>query len=151
MLATWTSSRFNRYHLPIFSTEGNWSTGPTSSKDCSNPYGCEGNYLVDLFSYLFDKYSTRNSKGKLVINPDATPVRFLFYRGDDDPGDPIGLYDVKGVAKPYSVYATYTSPKTKKPINTCYNSQVIGFRNMPHDYYWLRDGTCYARQQGNGS
>lgn len=71
MLATWTSSRFNRYHLPIFSTEGNWNTGTNSLGDCSDSsgYGCEGSYLVDLFSYLFDKYSTRNSKGKLTINP----------------------------------------------------------------------------------
>jgi len=153
MLATWTNSKFNRYHLPIFSTEGNWSTGPTSPNDCNNSYGCAGNYLVDLFSYLFDKYSTRNAKGKLVINPDTTPVRFLFYRGVDDfyVGDRIGLYDIHGVAKAYSVYATYSSHKTKNPINTCYNSQVIGFKNMPHDYYWLRNGTCYARQQGNGS
>jgi len=80
-------------------------------------------------------------------------VRFLVYRGDDDldPRDKIGLYDLNGVAKPYLVYATITSPKTNKLINTCYNGQVIGFKNIPHDYFWLRNGTCYARQQGSGS
>ena len=66
-------------------------------------------------------------------------------------GDRIGLYDIHGVAKAYSVYRTFTSLKTNRTINTRYNPEVIGFANLPHDYYGLRNGTCYARQQGNGS
>jgi len=146
MLATWTGSQYNPHHIPVFITETNWSTGP-DPVTCGNPMGCEGSYLVDLFTYLFDKYSRLNSLGKYSITASTAPVHLLWYRGVDAPGQPLGLYKGDGTDKDIQVF--YQLPGGPKPnINTCYNGAVIGYNGLAHDYYWLRNGGCYQRQQG---
>lgn len=49
--ATWTSWFPG---LPVVFTEDDWSTQPNGETHCGNVNGCEGTYLVDLFTWLND-------------------------------------------------------------------------------------------------
>ncbi len=110
--------------MPLVFTEINWTTSFPSG-NCSDFTGCEGTYLVDLFTWLADHQNFSN-----------TSIRVLVYRGADKSVAPnttkqdLGLYQRDG------------SDKTVV-IGACNNGAVLGSHSIASNYYNLRSGACY--------
>jgi len=91
MLDTWLNSLSG---VPVIFTEDNWTQNTNSTPDCGSEPGCEGTYLVDLFTYLKDSAS-------YYTNPQASSIRVMVYRGADDGSGThqLGIYTPGGASK----------------------------------------------------
>ncbi len=115
--------------MPLVFTEDNWSdhpadhingcTGTSCNPTCSDSSGCEGAYLVDLFTWLTDH----------GVSESNSNVRVLVYRGADKDVT-LGIYQING------------NEKTVNIPNCLYNA-VNGTHTLSNDYYYLRTGACY--------
>lgn len=121
MISTWQTGGADKHlpnyfvgkHLPIVFTEENWSDVPYLSlvtpygangssvpeaQACDNPYGCEGAYLGDIVTWLYDHRQLYRTD-----DPKNSPLRMLWYRGANKyttRGDALlGLYDESGQQK----------------------------------------------------
>lgn len=112
MIDLWTARRFNQGKpLPLVFTEDNWSDHPNdpiiddghSIQYCGNANGCEGAYIVDLFTWLFGhrrQYNTTNAPN--------SQLRVAIYRGANKPITPkvtdiLGLFTVGGGPKRFAL------------------------------------------------
>jgi len=122
MLSFWTSWFPG---LPVVFTEDDWSTQPNSERSRGNVNGCEGTYLVDLFTWLYD----HNCAGSQCDNT-SSPVRVMWMRGAD--ADlPLGIYTPNGGEKSIG-------------LRVCSNGGINNSgSNISNDYYYLRHGSCY--------
>lgn len=169
MLQAWTGStrNYNFQSLPAIFTETNWSVvgGHTTSK-CSNAAGCQGAYLVDLFTYLHDKFC-KYVNGKCLVNPSNTPIRVAWHRavnvggpppalppGTQESGDNLGLWQNDGTEKVVTIPLFVNDVRTHKMVHACTNQAIMnntyngkavkpGQRALAFDYYYLRNGGCY--------
>lgn len=145
MINMWSGIHSGSQTVPIFFTEDNWSDHPcpdhgpvfTGCKACptSTVDACEGTYLVDLFTYMKDKYFP-TTKG-------TDRFRVLWYRGADaldtyvppkappDAGAWTGIYRYSG--SPKFAYIGQC-PKVKN---------VVGTPAISQDYLNLRYQACY--------
>jgi len=91
MLNTWLNSLSGE---PVIFTEDNWTQNTSATPDCGSEPGCEGTYLVDLFTYLKDSAS-------YYTNPQASSIRVMVYRGADDGSGThqLGIYTPGGASK----------------------------------------------------
>jgi len=132
-------------HLPLVYTEINFDTGGDYGKHGNTQsvyYGKQGNYLVDLFTYLYD---TRSQQSDGVSTPSIDPsydrVR-VFWADIADftvPGGPkihIGLFEQGGQHKIFFV-RRYCSPRL--------SGGLYPVRRTTEDnvFYRLRDARCY--------
>jgi len=121
MLNTWLNSLSGE---PVIFTEDNWTSNGAVTPDCSQDDGCDGTYLVDLFTWLKDHGYT---------NSGSSPIRVMWYRGADDGsgGHTLGIYTPNGVGK--QIY-----------LNACTNNAINNIESsIDNDYYYLRNGACY--------
>ena len=115
MINTWTSTFPN---MPVVFTEIN------ESNHGYDPIGL-GAYLVDLLTYLWDNdYSPF---------PYSSPVRVMIFRGIDEPGGNLGIYDGSGNEK--STEIAYC-PNDGSIQNGAYVSHIVN--NLLNQTYY-----CY--------
>jgi hypothetical protein len=122
MINLWDGAFSN---MPVFFTEDNWADQPNMSPSnlCISPIQCEGAYLADLFTWLFDKGLT---------NPSTSPIRLAWFTGFDIPMRPLGVRTA-GAADKYLGLAT--CPST--PL-------IQGFTAVWSIFWYLDFGyTCY--------
>jgi len=114
--------------MPLVFSEINWTDHPadhlpgctrTNCNNCSDAAGCEGSYLVDLFTWLQDHGASA---------PNSL-VRVLVYRGADK-DVPLGIFGPSGQDK----FVT---------VPNCLYNAVNGRHTLANDYYYLRTGACY--------
>ena len=96
---------------------------------------CEGAYLADLSSYLYDNPATGSGS---YADAGNSPLRVAWFRGNDA-GDGLGLAYGGGGVKPVTIRGLLDP--WGQPY--CTNAPVVGNRDMPRDYYWLRFGAPY--------
>ncbi len=147
MLGLWVNTYFPG--LSVVFTETNVDTFPCAqgtpgcSSSCHNPAGvsgdavahCEGAYLADLYTYLYD---TPAQGGGSYADASPSPIRVAWFRGNDA-GDHLGLVYGGGTVKPATIRGLLDP--AGQPY--CTNTPVVGNRDLPHDFYWLRFGACY--------
>lgn len=132
MLNLWTG-QFSG--MPVVFTEDNWSDHPTNETNCPNTpatlytVGCEGTYLVDLFTWLQDHNS--------YALPYGSPVRLAWFTGADfstlpEPF-PLGIY-TPGGSGGEKYFTTSYCP---------YDSNVAGNHSIANDFYELDVTGCY--------
>jgi len=89
MIDVWTMPQYNRgKRLPLVFTEDNWSDHPNdpviddghSIQFCSYANGCEGAYIVDLFTWLYGHRGQYNT-----TNAPNSQLRVAIYRGANKP------------------------------------------------------------------
>ncbi len=123
MLNTWLNSLDG---VPVIFTEDNWTSNGGATPDCGSDPGCEGTYLADLFTYLYDSAS-------YYTNPQASAIRVMIYRGADDgsAGHQLGIYQDGTTHK--QIY-----------LNACNNGAINNSQaTIDNDYYQLRHAGCY--------
>ncbi len=123
MLNTWLNSLDG---VPVIFTEDNWTSNGGATPDCGSDPGCEGTYLADLFTYLYDSAS-------YYTNPQASAKRVMIYRGADDgsAGHQLGIYQDGTTHK--QIY-----------LNACNNGAINNSQaTIDNDYYQLRHAGCY--------
>lgn len=127
MLQLWTAPYRGpdgtTHRLPLVFTEDNWSDHPevtpsrpqpngthklNGTQACSNVDGCEGTYLVDLFTWLDDHRQLYHTD----LDAASSPLRVAWYHGADK-NEPavfahigqggLGLYKGEGVQKPFHI------------------------------------------------
>lgn len=111
------------YFQTLVATEDNWIPRGTGGTCTAGATTCEGAYLLDLFTWLYD----HNYAGQ------TSPVRCAWFRGVDEAGnsDLTGLYDASGNAKAFSLY-------------TCGRLNLGASTTMPNAYVLLtQNGPCY--------
>lgn len=125
MLSTWFTLPGN---VPVIFTEVNWTSNAdpstaNSGPNCSLDAGCDGTYLVDLFTWLRDHNDA---------DPNNSPVRVMWYRGADrGSGHQLGIFTPNGAGK--QIY-----------LNACNQSTINnGQSSIDNDYYSLRTAACY--------
>ena len=123
MLNTWLNSLSG---VPVIFTEDNWTSNGGTTPDCGSDPGCEGTYLVDLFTYLKDSAS-------YYTNPQASAIRVMVYRGADDGS---GTHQL-------GIYQDGTTHK-QIYLNACNNGGINNSQaTIDNDYYQLRQAGCY--------
>jgi len=123
------------YGYPIVITETNWQAG-----DWGWYTNDEGNYMVDLMSYLYDNcyFTSMGHCSPGPINPANTQLRVLWFTGiDSSAGQTSGLYDWGGAEKSYKPL-----PNTRS-VTYCFSSMASKITTLSTGYYWLRNGTCW--------
>ena len=125
MLRTWFTLPGN---VPVILTEVNWTSNAdpstaNSGPNCSLDAGCDGTYLVDLFTWLQDHNDA---------DPNNSPLRVMWYRGADrGSGHQLGIFTPNGAGK--QIY-----------LNACNQSTINNSQSsIDNDYYWLRASACY--------
>jgi len=123
MIATWHARNFAGLNLLLVFTKDNWSDHPEvtpsrpqpngthkldGTQACSNVDGCEGTYLVDLFTWLYDHRQLYHTDGDAAYSP----LRVAWYHGADK-AEPavfaqigqggLGLYKVEGAQKQFHI------------------------------------------------
>lgn len=128
MLNLWANLYFPG--LQVVVTELDWSDHPPALAD-----DAESAYLVDLFSWLYD------NPGPDVRYARSSHIRVAWFRGND--ADlPLGIYYARG--QPKAGLSFLLPPQAGVPPY-CANTSVTfsPTPSLPHDFYWLRLGTCY--------
>jgi hypothetical protein len=161
MVRLWSdgSHFIGKHPLPVVFTEDNWSAqplvalNPTNNQYCWDSTGCEGAYLVDLFTWLWDTHAAAKGAAQTATKQ----LRVMWYRGADKassaiPGglDLLGLYGAAGKGKSdfhlhdcrqeRILNDLYTDDGSVAPPSTLPSGAAKG---MPGYYYLLRDTPCY--------
>jgi len=102
---------------------GSAGTKPSRSSGSRLDAGCDGTYLVDLFTWLQDHNDA---------DPNNSPLRVMWYRGADrGSGHQLGIFTPNGAGK--QIY-----------LNACNQSTINNSQSsIDNDYYWLRAPACY--------
>jgi hypothetical protein len=135
MINQWTSYDFPG--LPVLFTEINYNY--PSSANCGTSTQCEGSYLVDLFTWLYD----HGSNGRYA-DASSSPLRVMWFRGADA-DKPLGLYATQNSARTF----VPTGVEKNVTINHCASGfgyagpYVAGTHTMSNDYYYLDQSSCY--------
>jgi len=132
MIYTWTAA----FPAPIkvVFTEDNYE-----SSDCLNNDGCEGTYMVDLFTWLHDHNSYDNAAISPLIVAWFTGVDFSYYDGrtKQTVNRPLGLYKVD----------TSGGQNWDKQVGipACSNNRtnIGGTHTIAHDYTYSINTSCY--------
>lgn len=118
--------------MPKMWTEDNYSDAPYSAETqstCGDITGCEGTYLVDLMTWLYDKN---------WADPTTSPIRVAWFDGVD-------YYD-QGTLQPFGIYSLDPSPGSQKfvTITACPQQTSAQGRNyVQDDYFYLTNWHCY--------
>jgi len=132
--------RYDFTKLPVFFTEINYVAGAVASADHNV---AEGAYLADLFTFLYNLDCSRGRDGRctsLGIDPSMTRLRVAWDRGVDGPGaDDLGLYTGTGGDKDVGLRYCANNPALRPSRN---NPRAT--HSLAYDYYYLRNGSCYA-------
>jgi len=130
------------YGYPIVITETNFQAGNWAWDNND-----EGNYLVDLMSYLYDNcyFASIAHCSPGPINPANTQLRVLWFCGQDfntDAGaETCGLFTIAQTLTNKS-YAPAQNPPPPTP-QTCNSTMRSQISSLSTAYFSLRNGTCW--------
>jgi len=123
--AGWTNNNQNFPPVPLAFTEINFTASLTNNDTASL-----GNYLVDLFTWLYDHNTPR------YTDVSSSQLRTMWYQGADS-GAFLGIYQGQAGG----------SPTVEKQVTMqhCSSQPNIGTsqHSVAWDYYYLRNDHCY--------
>jgi hypothetical protein len=135
MITLW-SSTFDG--LPLIVSESNWSDSPTTNPRCVALTSCEGTYLVDLFTWLYD----HPVKGRgSYADPATSQLRVAFFRGIDSANNPLGLYGLSSGGGTIHDKPFWIGSCSQNSVVSGWKSMATAFESLAS--WTLNSSACY--------